>query len=87
MDDSLLEAELKAALARENGAFDPGLLGGLDWVQPDRPLSPEVDRASAEGSHRGADLWHLACAMYVRAHVPGMLVTVRRPPGEGGLRM
>ena len=80
---NLLEAELKAALARENVAFEPGLLGELDWVQPERPLSPEIDRTLGEGYVRGADLWHLACALYVRPHVPGMaFVTLDRRQKE-----
>ena len=62
----LVEAELKAALMRE------GLTGGtadflpeLDWVYPDRPLGAEIDRVLAAGYVRGADAWHLACALFL----------------------
>jgi hypothetical protein len=34
-------------------------------VIPDRSLEPEVVRALAAGRLRGADLWHVACALFV----------------------
>jgi hypothetical protein len=62
---NLLEAELRAAFARENVEFDPAFLQGVDWVMPDRPLTPEIERILNAGYLRGADLWHLACALFV----------------------
>lgn len=62
---SLLEAEFRAALARENVVGDAGLLSWVTWVLPDRPLSAEISQVLAVGKLRGADLWHLACALYV----------------------
>ena len=41
-------------------------------VLPDRPLTPEYERILAVGSLSGADLWHLACALFV-AQNPGDL--------------
>ena len=62
---NLLEAELMAALARERLAPAPALTAGITWVLPDRPLSSEIAHALAAGYVRGADLWHLACALYL----------------------
>lgn len=63
---NLLEAELRAALARE-GVDDRGesLLSGITWIYPDRPLTPEFDRILAVGYLKGADLWHLAHALFL----------------------
>ncbi len=61
---NLLEAELMAAFLREGVEFDPAFLHGVDWVLPDRPLTGEIERILALGYLRGADLWHLACALF-----------------------
>jgi predicted nucleic acid-binding protein len=70
---NLLEAELRAAFARERVAFEPSLLEGISWVSPHRPLSVEFDRILRMGTLRGADLWHVACALFL-APDPGSLV-------------
>lgn len=62
---SLLEAELHAVLAREELTFGADLFDGVRWIFPQRPLTPEIDRVLRAGHMRGADLWHLACALYV----------------------
>jgi len=63
---NLLEAELRSALARERLSADPaGLLSGITWVYPNRPLSGEFGRIAVEGYVKGADLWHLACALFL----------------------
>lgn len=63
---NLLEAELRAALAREHVAVAPDpLLRRVSWVLPDRPLGAECTRVLEQGYVRGADLWHLACALFV----------------------
>lgn len=64
LSSNLLEAEFRAALRREKVA-DGSLLQRIDWVMPDRPLSPEIQRVLSAGYLRGADLWHLACALFV----------------------
>lgn len=62
----LLEAELKSALCREGFAGDASdALPALSWIYPDRPLSGEIDRVLAAGYVKGADAWHLACALYL----------------------
>lgn len=62
---NLLEAEMRAVCAREGVAFDSALLGWIAWVLPDRMLSGEMARVLSAGYVRGADLWHLACALYL----------------------
>ncbi len=44
---------------------DRSPVAGLRWILPDRPLSAEIGTVVAAGSIRGADLWHVACALYV----------------------
>jgi uncharacterized protein with PIN domain len=67
VSSNLLEAELRAALAREEIREDCGaLLSWIGWVHPDRPLTAEYRRVLAAGRVRGADLWHLACALYLK---------------------
>lgn len=62
----LVEAEMKAALAREGlSGSTADFLPRLDWVYPDRPLGPEIDRVLAAGHAKGADTWHLACALFL----------------------
>lgn len=62
---NLLEAELRAAFQREGVDADGALLTRLSWVLPDRPLSGEIRAVLGAGYLRGADLWHLACALYL----------------------
>ena len=63
---NLLEAELRSALAREGLSVDPAeLLSGITWVYPNRPLRGEFERIALEGYVKGADLWHLACALFL----------------------
>ena len=62
---NLLEAEFRAALLREGVDPEGRLLGGITWVLPDRALSREIGRVLSVGYLRGADLWHLACALYL----------------------
>lgn len=63
ISSNLLEAELRAAFAREDVAFEEDFLTGLSWMLPDRPLSAELARALGAGYLRGADLWHVAAAL------------------------
>ena len=62
---NLLEAELLAAFAREDLPFEPAAVAGITWVMPDRPLGRECRAALDAGYLRGADLWHVACALYL----------------------
>ena len=62
---NLLEAELRATFARERLEFDAEVLSRIEWVLPDRPLTDELARGLEAGYLRGADLWHIATALYV----------------------
>jgi predicted nucleic acid-binding protein len=63
---NLLEAELAATLVREGVPERLGdLVAGMHWVLPDRSLTAEIQRVARAGHLRGADLWHLACALLV----------------------
>ena len=64
---NLLEAELRSAMARER-VEEPAdrLLSAITWVHPARRLTPEYERILGRGYLRGADLWHLACALHLR---------------------
>ena len=65
VSSNLLEAELRAALVRENVAAEPLMLDAIGWILPDRPLGAEIRRVHSAGHVRGADLWHLACALFL----------------------
>lgn len=64
---NLLEAEFRAVLVREE-VEDDELIERIDWVIPDRPLSPEIERVLKIVYLRGADLWHVACALFLEPH-------------------
>lgn len=90
---NLLEAELRSALEREEVDETPGpLLDRLTWVFPDRALTPELQEVLATGHLLGADLWHLACALFLRRSLPALHFltldqrqeTVARELGFGG---
>jgi predicted nucleic acid-binding protein len=66
----ILEAELLAALHREGLPLSAAPDPGISWILPDRPLRPEIERVLEAGYVRGADLWHLASALYA-ADSPG----------------
>jgi predicted nucleic acid-binding protein len=61
----LLEAEWRSALRREEVEANLSDLDLVQWIAPDRPLSPELDRVFAAGQPRGADAWHLATALFL----------------------
>lgn len=61
---NLLEAELRATLAREQvEANHEVLMAPIRWVIPNAPLSEEIGSVLEKGYVRGADLWHLATAL------------------------
>ena len=62
---NLLEAELRAVFSREKVKFSARLITRIDWVLPDRPLTPEYSTVLEAGYLKGADLWHVATALYV----------------------
>jgi PIN domain nuclease of toxin-antitoxin system len=66
VSSNLLEAELRAAFRRDNVTADPTeLLSSIVWVHPDRELTAEIKTVLDVGYIRGADLWHLASALFV----------------------
>ncbi|MEE8117321.1 MAG: PIN domain-containing protein [Gemmatimonadales bacterium] len=65
VSSNLLEAELRASLVREGVPADVEFLSWITWLLPDRPLSREITAILSVGYLRGADLWHLACALYL----------------------
>ena len=70
---TLTEAEIRSALAREGVAGKGGtLLSWLSWVYPNRRLTSEMERVLEVGSPRGADLWHLSCALFLRTKLDGL---------------
>ena len=68
----LLEAELRSAFAREGRRLQPGFLSGIEWVLPDRPLTEEIGTVLRAGYLRGADLLHVATALYAARGEEGM---------------
>lgn len=65
LSSNLLEAEVRAAHGRMGLEYNASVISGIRWVLPDRPLTPELRTASTAGYLRGADLWHVATALYV----------------------
>jgi hypothetical protein len=63
---NLLEAELRAALARERVAWRQELVSAIGWVLPARRLSEEIGRVLEAGYLRGADLWHVSVAVHLQ---------------------
>jgi predicted nucleic acid-binding protein len=87
----LLEAEIRSAAARENleQSDVDAVLSRVKWVQPDRPLTQEMKSIVSAGLYlRGADLWHLACALYL-AGDPSVLpfVTLDGAQAEAAARL
>lgn len=62
---NLLEAEFRAALSREKVEGGDELLEGVSWILPDRRLTAEIERVLSVRFLRGAELWHLATALYL----------------------
>lgn len=70
VSSNLLEAELRATFLREqigNGEEErlEALLARMSWILPDQALSEEMRQVARHGYVRGADLWHLACALFL----------------------
>ena len=65
VSSNLLEAELRGAFAREEVPFVDDLIAPLTWILPDRPLGAELEHSLMAGYLRGADLWHVATALYL----------------------
>ena len=72
ISSNLLEAELRAAFARENLPFQESAIAGIEWILPNRTLAGELAAVLDRGHLRGTDLWHVATALYVSPQ-PGSL--------------
>ena len=62
---NLLEAEVRSAFARERIPFPRDTLNRVEWIHPHRPLTREIETVLDAGYVRGADLWHLATALFI----------------------
>lgn len=65
VSSNLLEAEVRAALGRERVVPAADTFTGVGWVLPERALAQEFELVAGHGTLRGADLWHVACALYL----------------------
>ena len=65
VSSNLLESEVRSAYARESRPFDANTLSSVEWIFPDRSLRPEIEKALSAGCLRGADLHHVATALYM----------------------
>ena len=83
ISSNLLEAELLATLFRESAPFAVHLTQSIGWIYPTRQLSGEFETVLAAGYLRGADLMHVATALYT-APAPAELsfATLDRRQGE-----
>lgn len=81
---NLLEAEVQSVLARKAIKGNPGsLLSWFSWVQPSRRLTAEFRQVLDVTPLKGADLWHLACAVFLRSRVQGLaFITLDRIQAE-----
>lgn len=73
---NLLEAEVRAAFAREQLAVDQPLPYDVELLHPDRPLTAEIVTTLQAGYLRGADLWHLAVALYLKETLVGAVAFI-----------
>ncbi len=83
----LLIAETLATAAREGlpSELVAPAFESIDLVLPDRSLQPEMQEILAHGRLRGADLWHLACALYVARGGRAELAFLSRDAPQRGL--
>ena len=65
ISSNLLEAELRSVFAREQLPFPESTVAGVEWILPDRSLAAEFATVLRTGHLRGADLWHVATALFV----------------------
>ncbi|MXW16354.1 MAG: type II toxin-antitoxin system VapC family toxin [Gemmatimonadetes bacterium] len=84
VSSNLLEAEIRSVMHREEQVYSDDLLVGIKWILPERPLGPEFKTVLEAGYLRGADLWHLATALYL-ADDPKELSFVTRDRRQGAV--
>lgn len=77
LSGNLLEAELRSVYAREGFQYDPTVVSNIGWIHPHRSLGPEMAKALEVGGYlKGADLWHIAAALYVDERVVGRMAFI-----------
>ena len=77
LSSNLLEAEVRPAYQRNRQEFNPTAVSEIGWIHPNRSLGPEMATALAAGGYlKGADLWHIAVALYVDASIVGTLAFI-----------
>ena len=80
---NLLESEARSAFAREGMAFPSWALDRIQWIFPDRSLGAEIETALSAGYLRGADLHHVATALYAAVSPERMaFITLDSSQGE-----
>ena len=67
MSSDLTQAEVRSACHRERTRWDAELFKDINWLLPTRTLDDEITRVLDAGYLTGADLWHLATALYYAA--------------------
>ena len=66
----LLRAELLSAMSREGGGVEEiELLRNFVWIFPNRTLEREFRAVLSVGYIKGADLWHLGCALFLEGEI------------------
>jgi predicted nucleic acid-binding protein len=83
----LLVAEVLATAAREDLPLERirPVIESIALVLPARSLEPELLEVLQQGRLRGADLWHLACALYVAGEEREGLAFLSRDAPQRGL--
>ena len=66
VSSNLLEAEMLSAFAREGRGLNDVYVPRIQWILPTRPLTQEIAEALRAEYLKGADLWHLATALYAK---------------------
>lgn len=72
---NLLEAELRSVFVREQLPFPETAAAGVEWILPDRSLAAEFATVLRTGHLRGADLWHVATALFVSPRTSNLWFT------------
>jgi hypothetical protein len=86
---TLVESELLAAIAREGAPIRAGsVLDPIRFVHPPRRLTAEAEAALRHGRLRGADLHHLATALFLFPR-PGdaFFITLDGPQGDAAAKI
>lgn len=84
LTSDLLVAETLCAARREGVDIDllRPALSALTLVLPARSLEPEMRETLEVGQLRGADLWHVACALFVAGTARGDLAFLSRDAAQ-----